>query len=358
MSSIFLANKLKETLGESSASETANLSTLLKNNKEISSTTVGYSENSATSSMVGGDNLELSATSSTIKSSNNSATSSAINTITGNYSATSSAINNLKGGNYSATSSAINNLKGGNLSATSSTVQKSGSGNKELSDIDHLVNMLTEESESSSTSDLENELKKSMNKSMSGGMNINNIKNFFTNLKKDGVNVDIKLDNLSMSEFFDNKYNMIGGAPKRVSKKSSKKSSKGSKKSKKSKKTSKEEESKESMWGGSKKGSKKSSKGSKKGSKKSKKGSKKKSQAGGKGLNAPLKAFMDLKNHVAKGLGLSGKDLITKASKIASAVKKDVEAKVSGKTSIEYSKMGHKQFDDNKDKYQQMCNKL
>lgn len=313
MSEIFLTNKLKEILGgDSATSDSINISELLKKTnlkkskqtvKHIDSITINNND-SATSSMVGGQNAQ--------NAQNNkifSATSSEFFAKKKNTSETSAMNTNVNVNNLSATSAdnftsslAPNQvMRGGKYSATSSAMV--GLKKKNVSDMDHLVSMLTTESESSATENLENKLKSALKNNQAGGsgnMNVNNIKSFFANLKNDGVDVNIKLNDLSLSEFFNNK------TPQ----------------------TMKESTVTESFSGGKR------------------------------GMSDGFTAFRDLKNHVAKGLGLSGKDLITKASKIASAVKKEVESKHPGKSSADVSRMGHKYFDENKDKFQKMCDKL
>jgi len=315
MSEIFLTNKLKEILGgDSATSDSINISALLnKTNlkkskqtvKHIDSITINNVNNdSATSSMVGGQNAQnnkiFSATSSEFfaKKKNTSETSAMnTNVNVNNLSATSA-------DNFTSSLAPNQVMRGGKYSATSSAMV--GLKKKNVSDMDHLVSMLTTESESSATENLENKLKSALKNNQAGGngnMNVNNIKSFFANLKNDGVDVNIKLNDLSLSEFFNNK-------------------------TEKAPQTMKESTVTESFAGGKR------------------------------GMSDGFTAFRDLKNHVAKGLGLSGKDLITKASKIASAVKKEVEAKHPGKSSADVSRMGHKYFDENKDKFQKMCDKL
>ena len=106
---------------------------------------------------------------------------------------------NMEGGN--------NKLKGGNM------------------DVDKLLSMLTSDSSSdlqsfntntneTSTESLENQLKQILNKNttqqggacVSCGSHIknNDIKQFFTELKSQGVKVDVKLNNQSMTEYFNN----------------------------------------------------------------------------------------------------------------------------------------------------------
>jgi colicin import membrane protein len=70
--------------------------------------------------------------------------------------------------------------------------------------VEQLVSMLTSESQTS-TSELNNSV---MNKSLQGGNNkplyINSVKNFFDNLKSQGIKVDIKLNDATFSDFFNN----------------------------------------------------------------------------------------------------------------------------------------------------------
>lgn len=337
MSEIFLVNKLKELFANTStASESLNVSQLLKktSNKKIDSTTVG--NDSATSSMVGGvGNKIFSATSSEFfsnkttktnktKSNTLSATSengtTINNAMTGkNFSATSatnnradSATSSMVGGldnkvfsatssdNLDSATSALEKgqvMKGGAISATSTMINNKNT--SKMTDMDHLISMLTTESESSATDNIENRLKQALGNKMSGGTSstsVSSIKQFFTNLKNDGVDVNVKLNDLTLSEFFSSKPMIGGGASKK--------------------------------------------------------------SLGARGNSDGLLAFRTLKDHVAKGLGLSGKDLITKASKVASAVKKEVASQNPGKTSVEESKMAIKYFDLHKEKFQKMCDKL
>uniref|UniRef100_A0A6C0EEJ3 Uncharacterized protein n=1 Tax=viral metagenome TaxID=1070528 RepID=A0A6C0EEJ3_9ZZZZ len=140
-------------------------------------------------------------------------------------SATSS-INNFENiNNLSNTSTQNQNMfqtggNGNSMSVTSSDLNQ---------DVSKLISMLTSESTSSheninntelSTEKLENQLRNILNKNKSldgnkkiyGGNNINaqksinheDVKQFFVNLKNQGVNVNVKLDNKTMSDFFDN----------------------------------------------------------------------------------------------------------------------------------------------------------
>jgi len=102
--------------------------------------------------------------------------------------------------------------QGGNFSVTSNV--------SSAKDVNKLISMLTSDSSSlkqnavseTTTASLENQLreilekegggKKKSKKQKGGNDEIENIKDFFTTLKSQGVNVDIKLNNKTMSEFF------------------------------------------------------------------------------------------------------------------------------------------------------------
>lgn len=248
--------------------------------------------------------------------------------------------------------------QGGNFSATSAN-------SSNTQDVNKLISMLTSESTSSanalsqtSTESLEEQLrsilnqdggaKKKRSKKQKGGngedVNVEDIKKFFTSLKSQGVNVDVKLNNQTMSEFFGLAQNTTTDMPK-LSEVSSDTSSiniqniigtdnqsGGAKKKKASKKVSKK---------ASKKGSKKASK---KGSKKSMDG----------GVNAGFQAFLDLKKHIAEKLGISNGP---QAAKVAGAVQKDMKEKHPDKDAVTIAKEGMKHFDANMAHYKQMLPK-
>jgi hypothetical protein len=336
MSNIFLTNKLKEILTPSSTiSESINVSNLLNNtdkkeSKFITSTTVNDMNNLTSSASVGGSNKILSATSSSVNNKrsrglDNFMSTKSLASVDGNnreFSATPSVNNKQSGGSgeFSATSSmttggnnrefsatsSINNKQsggsgefsatsplsshqnqhgGGGISATSSVVNKKSSGDKSINDVDHLISMLTTESDvnSVSTNKLESNIKQMLNNNMVGGENAsaNSIKNFFNTLRNNGMNVNIKLDDLTLTEFFDNGgTTMVGGA---------------------------------------------------------------------RSLPPALVAFQKLKKLIAEELGITGRELITKASKIASAVKKDA---------LDEGVEPAKHFKDNKDKYKKLYQKM
>jgi hypothetical protein len=289
---------------------------------------------------------------------------------------------------------------GGNFSATanSSTAQ----------DVNKLISMLTTDSSSNantlsqtSTESLEEQLRNILNqdggakkksKKQKGGnegeVKIDDVKKFFMSLKSQGVNVDVKLNNQTMSEFFGlaqntttdmpklsevssatssiniqdiiGTDNQSGGAKKKkssnkASKKSSKKGSKKSMDGDAKKKKSSNKASKKS----SKKGSKKSMDGGAKKKKSSNKASKKSSKKGSKksmdgGVNPGFQAFLDLKKHIAEKLGISNGP---QAAKVAGAVQKDMKEKHPDKDAVTIAQEGMKHFDANMEHYKQMLPK-
>jgi hypothetical protein len=377
MSGIFLNNKINSLI-ESATESAVNLPKWITivdeaNNTELSSSYKnmkgGYSE---TSSVMNMNNNTLSATS---------------------YEQNSEFVPSGKA-NFSATSSVNMNVqRGGAYSVTSSE-----------QDVNKLISMLTSESSTenfnaaseTSTVSLENQLrdilkqegggKKKLHKQQ-GGSNLNaeEVKKFFMNLKSEGVNVDVKLNNKTMSDFFGmaeetstdigtaqqfsstsefgvNEMEMEGGA-KKSKKKNSKKGKKeesememegGAKKKKASKKNSKKgkkEESEMEMEGGAKK-KKASKKNSKKNSKKGKKEEEESEIEGG--ANAGFTAFLDLKKYIATKLGVSNGP---KVGKVAGAVQRDMKEKFPSLSSVEISKKGMEHFDKNMDHYKQMLPK-
>jgi hypothetical protein len=281
------------------------------------------------------------------------------------FSATS--INSMAGGGLlSATSTMI----GGNKAALSATSVAMIGGNGQApnpanytNDINKLLSMLTSESEqNTSTQNLENQLSNILKKDphQKGGNNpvsVGQIKGFFNDLKSQGIDVNVKLNDQTMSEFFNgaentttdlnndifvNNENQVGGGKKR-SRKASKKSSK-----------------KASLKGGKKASRKASRKASKKASKKvskkssrkgSRKGSKKGSMDGGKGSNPGFQAFLDLKKHIAEALSIPNGP---GAGKIASVVRNDVKEKDPNLNAVDLSKKAMKHFDENKEKYKKL----
>jgi hypothetical protein len=267
-----------------------------------------------------------------------------------NFSNTSSNIADMHGGNYdfSNTSSNIADIHGGNqFSNTSSNINIIKNKNKNKlnisnydtdnaksmhQDIQKLIAMLTSdesESHSSNTNAMEDQLrnllnKQSVGKNLHGGsnMDVDYVKNFFTNLKKDGVDVNVKLNDRTMSDFFqlagytttdkldDNELKninlddlsptstsvMLGGAKKKV-------------------------KSKENI-----------------------------KQAGG--INPGFQAFLDLKKFVAEKLKISNGP---KAGKIAGVIQKDVKAKNENLTEAsEILKKSKDHFEKNMNHYKEL----
>jgi hypothetical protein len=264
----------------------------------------------------------------------------------------------------SATSTAFVGQTGGNYSATSASEK----------DVNKLISMLTSESSSAnfkglsetSTASLENQLrdilnqdggaKKKKSKKQKGGANVDEIKQFFATLKSQGVNVDVKLNNKTMSEFFGQSTETTTEMPVAAVADSATSSANvaniiGSA-------TSEDQPLTGGAWGkkkGSKKSSKKGSKkgGAKKSSKKSsKKGSKKSHQDGG--VNAGFQAFLDLKKHIAEKLGISNGP---QAAKVAGAVQKEMKEKHPDLDAVKVAEEGRKHFDKNVDHYKQMLTK-
>jgi len=169
----------------------------------------------------------------------------------GGGSVTSSAyMGQMGGGGGSVTSSAYMGQMGGNKSKLAQT-QMGGNSNQ---DINKLISMLTSESSNGSqtnTETLENQLRdiigdkhnvsgNAIQQNAGSSMKITDIKDFFIQLKSQGVDVNVKLDNKSLSEFFGlaqntsteiNQTNVIsgGGGGGGKAKKSSRKGGKGGK---------------------------------------------------------------------------------------------------------------------------------
>ena len=304
---------------------------------------------------------------------------------------------NPNNNNYSATSSIKNGAQlGGNYSATSAASTNS------VKDINKLLSMLTSESEepatqnnakdalsNTSTQTLENQLRDILKQDggskkhrQSGGSNVNvaDIKSFFTTLKSQGVKVDLKLNNKSMSDYFNENStttdlnNQDGGA-KRKSKKSKSKTNKVVVSSSESDsptndsnistvyepnseqnggsndgcgvKSKKENKEPIELEGGAKK---KGSAKTKKGSAKTKKGSKKING----GMNPGFQAFLDLKKFIATKLGVSNGPNV---GAVAGAVQREVKEKNPGMDAVKVAAEGKKHFEKNMEHFKQMLKK-
>lgn len=225
----------------------------------------------------------------------------------------------------------IGSQAGGAFSATSYAATES------KNQVNELVSMLTSESSGTfnglsetSTASLENQLrdilaqeggaKKYKNKQSGGSTNVDDIRGFFSNLKNNGVNVDVKLNGKTMTEFFNNAENTTTEINTLNNKQEG-----GAKYSKKSKKSSKK-------------------------SKKSKKSKMADSEMSG-GINPGFQAFLDLKKFIAEKLKMpNGKDI----AKVAGAVQREVKEKNPGLGAVEVAAKGRKHFEDNMEHFKQM----
>jgi hypothetical protein len=222
--------------------------------------------------------------------------------------------NELKGGKYdeedtegfSATSSFMPNMLtgGGELSATSSFMPNNLKGGDSLNekeknnnDINKLISMLTSsESMSNTETDLlESKIKKTLTGGkISNNVNVADVKNFFLDLKQKGVNVNVQLDNQTMSEFFNNETT-TNISDMFLNK-----------------------------------------------------------QDGGKGPNAGFKAFLDLKKHVSTKLNIPNGP---GAGSIAGVIQKEMKEKHKDMNSVDIAKEGMKHLDKNMEKYKAMVKK-
>ena len=303
---------------------------------------LGGANDSATSSIfmgqLGGaiDSATSSAFMGQLGGANDSATSSIFMGQLGgaNDSATSSAFMSQLGGKLkrennvtdSVTSSAfMGQLGGANDSATSSAFigqyggakKKQSGGNNE---VNKLVSMLTSESNNAvsetTTETLEAQLreilnlntKKSQVKQSAGSSNktsVEDISNFFTNLKSQGVNVNVKLNDKTLSEFF----NLAQNTTTEISEINVNNIIGGSKKLKKNKKTV------ESAIDG--------------------------------GANAGFQAFLDFKKLVANKLKISNGP---SAAKIAGSINSEMKKKYEDLNAVEIAKKNTEYFEKNIDK--------
>ncbi len=287
MSGIFLKSEFKDLFNNNNNSETATVSKVLNkyvkvdnNNDYIASTTINNDSQM------------------NFKATDVSATSTMDGSMMHNLSATSSIApiaNKVGGGSF------IHSQSGGIND-----------------DIDSLVGMLTSDSDTQ-TEQLETKLKGLLNNKVGGAMpnnDLSNIKQFFQKLKNDGVKVDLKLDDLTLSEFFSNNRvakNISGGGS--LTRKAKEESS--------SEPESEDEEDNNLV--------------------------------GGRDLPPALVAFQKLRSFVAKELELKG---IKVSAKVASALKKEVAAKNPKADPMEIADLAITYFKENKDKYEKMAKTL
>jgi hypothetical protein len=225
----------------------------------------------------------------------------------------------LRGNDLSATSPMDAHNDANNFSATSSMMAPKVGGSSFMSgganeDVDSLVGMLTSESDTQ-TEQLETKLKGLLNNKVGGSSKVDdlsNVKHFFQKLKNDGVKVDLKLDDLTLSEFFSNSRvskNLAGGASKVA-------------------KVESEVDADENVDN---------------------------NMTGGRDLPPALVAFQKIRSFVAKELDLKG---IKVSAKIASALKKEVAAKNPNADPMEIAELSITYFKENKDKYEKMAKTL
>ncbi len=98
--------------------------------------------------------------------------------------------------------------------------QRAGSGNYKSLDTAKIAEILRSETNNmysnTNSESLETQLRNMLTKNrQTGGHNnlqYTNVKNFFNQLKTNGVNVDLKLDGVTLSEYFENNNNLVGGS--------------------------------------------------------------------------------------------------------------------------------------------------
>ena len=186
------------------------------------------------------------------------------------------------------------------------------------SDVDSLVDMLTTDTVEG-TGQLENKLKNLLNNKVGGGGNddLTNVKNFFHKLKRDGVDVQLKLNDQTLSEFFNNK---VGGGTRTL-------------KSVEHKAHVKNEDSLVEDLKHSDNGA----------------------LVGGRDLPPALVAFQKIRSMVAKELDLKG---IKVSAKVASALKKEVAKENPKADAMEIAELSVKYFKDNKSKFEKLAKSL
>lgn len=247
-----------------------------------------------------------------------------------------------QGCNFSATSSANMTQLGGNMSMTSNVSVNNN-------DVNKLVSMLTSESSSNvnglsetSTVSLENQLReilgqnggsnKSVRQNGGSGVTPDSIKKFFYELKNQGVSVDVKLNNKSMSEFFDladdTTTELVGGGNSEIS-------SVNINNILGIPNGHDNEEHEDELLGGARK-SKKSSK---------------KSRAQDGGVNPGFQAFLDLKKFIAEKLKISNGP---QAAEVAGAVQKEMKEKHPDLDAVKIAEEGRKHFEKNIEHFRQM----
>jgi hypothetical protein len=339
------------------SNRSANLNNMLGG--AFSATSDNSNRSANLNNMLGG---EFSAT-----SDNSNRSANLNNMLGGAFSATSdnasAKMNNMLGGAFSATSdnasAKMNNMLGGEFSATSAN---------STHDVNKLISMLTSESSTNdkggtetSTETLENQLREILkqgggknNKSLKGGnenkLSVDDVKIFFKNLKVGEKNVNVKINDQNMSDFFNSNHeidntttdigSIIGGSE-----------------------TSQDHEqianiqysatSVTEQNGGGKNISNKSSKNKKKDNNSSNKvkNSNKSNEIEGGAANEGFLAFLDLKKHIAEKLGISNN---SRAAKLASIVQKDMKEQKPTASSVVLSTEGKELFNKKIEHYKKL----
>lgn len=256
------------------------------------------------------------------------------------------------------------------------------SDNTSTKDVNKLISMLTSESSSqnfnaiseTTTASLENQLRQILEKDGGGkkkkskkqkgsgddeNIAVNDVKKFFMTLKSQGVNVNVKLNNKTMSEFFgdgnkgSNGAGFTGGGNTNDTNTTTDipneepviaTYSDG-------KLISSETSSENIQAGGAKSAGKKEKKSSNKATKTTK--STKTSKNMDAGANPGFQAFLDMKKHIATKLGISNGP---KAAKVAGAVQREMKEKFPNLDAVKIAEKGIEHFNANIDHFKEILN--
>ena len=354
MSNFFVKNELFDSVTESSINLPNTIKIIDNNNQNGGDGCDTFLNNQ----QKGGNNYNYSVTSSISRSQLNNNYSETSSIQKGgnnyNYSATSSVLmSKMNDINYSVTSSLNNKQNGGAINK-----QNGGENNIQSNgDINKLLSMLTSESddsESTSTISLENKLVNMLESPrQSGGenkINSNDLKKYFYDLKSNGVKVDIKLNDKSLSEFLNLAQNTTTEINKNemINKLMDSHTSEFMPINQNENNINTTTSSSNFLMDG--------------GSKKNKHANDDEEEVefnllGGKSKRTPSEAFLafgKLKNHVADKLKIPRSKI---AMQIASAVLKDIKSKNEGISTIDAVEEGIKLFDKKKDYYYDMFKK-
>jgi hypothetical protein len=238
-----------------------------------------------------------------------------------------------------ATSTINPNQMGGSYSATSNV-------HSQEHDVNKLITMLTSESSSNlnglsqtSTESLENQLRGLLNQDddaprQSGGgrLNVEDIKGFFLGLQNQGVDVNVKLNDKSLSEFFQLSQNTT--TEMNNSSVTSAEQVHATNVS-----TTSDNVGQNTLFGGAKNRNKATTQ----------------EQEAGAGSNPGFEAFLKLKKHISEKLKISNSPKTS--GKIASVITKKLKETHPNKTSVEISELARKEFDSNTEKYKKLLDK-